>query len=103
MSGIMGAVLYIHGKGGTARESEHYNPLFPDDEVIGLDYRGVTPWEIGPEIYDAALKLKAAYGSVILIANSVGAYFSMNAGIDGLIQRAYFISPSSIWKSLYAT
>ena len=93
MSGIMGAVLYVHGKGGTARESEHYNPLFPDDEVIGLDYRGVTPWEVGPEIYDASLKLKAAYGSVILIANSVGAYFSMNAGIDGLIQRAYFISP----------
>ena len=93
MSGLMGAVLYVHGKGGTARESEHYKPLFPDHEVIGLDYRGVTPWEVGPEIYDASLKLKAAYGSVILIANSIGAYFSMNAGIDGLIQKAYFISP----------
>ena len=31
-------VLYIHGKGGCAGESEHYNPLFPDCEVVGLDY-----------------------------------------------------------------
>ena len=28
-----------------------------------------------------------------LIANSIGAFFSMNAGVDGLIQKAYFISP----------
>ena len=93
MSGSMGAVLYVHGKGGNAGESKHYKPLFPDHEVIGLDYRGGTPWEVGPEIYDAIVKLKAAYGSVILIANSIGAYFSINAGIDGLIQKAYFISP----------
>ena len=89
----MGAVLYVHGKGGTAGESEHYKPLFLSHEVLGLDYRGVTPWEVGPEIYDAAKKLKAEYGSVILIANSIGAYFSMNAGIDGFIKEAYFISP----------
>ena len=31
------AVLYIHGKGGSAAECEHYRPLFPDFEVIGLD------------------------------------------------------------------
>lgn len=30
------AVLYIHGKGGTAAEAEHYRPLFPDCEVIGF-------------------------------------------------------------------
>ena len=31
-------VIYIHGKGGSAAESEHYKQLFPDYEVIGLDY-----------------------------------------------------------------
>ena len=30
-------VLYIHGKGGCAGESEHYKPLFPECEVVGLD------------------------------------------------------------------
>ena len=93
MSSNMDAVLYVHGKGGTAGESEHYKQLFPDHEVMGLDYRGVTPWEAGQEIYSAIKNLKAAYGNVTLIANSIGAYFSMNAGIDGLIQKAYFISP----------
>ena len=86
-------VLYIHGKGGSAAECEHYRPLFPDREVIGLNYQTFTPWETGAEILDAVTKLKDQYESIILIANSIGAYFSMHAGIDGLIGRAYFISP----------
>ena len=86
-------VLYIHGKGGCAGESEHYKPLFPDCEVIGLDYQTFTPWETGKEIRDAVIKLKAKYDSIVLITNSIGAFFSMNAGIDTMIQCAYFISP----------
>ena len=86
-------VLYIHGKNGSAAESEHYAPLFPDSKVIGLDYQTFTPWETGEEIKDAVGTLKAEYGDVILIANSIGAFFSMNAGIDTMIRRAYFISP----------
>ena len=42
-------LLYIHGKGGTAREAEHYRPLFPDCDVTGLDYRSRTPWEARDE------------------------------------------------------
>ena len=87
------AVLYIHGKGGSATESEHYKPLFPCYDVIGLDYKTSTPWETGREIHLAVLKLKAKYDHIILIANSIGAYFSMNAEIDELIGKAYFISP----------
>lgn len=37
--------------------------------------------------------MKAEYDSIILIAQSIGAYFSMNAGIDSLIKKAYLISP----------
>ena len=87
------AVLYIHGKGGSAGESEHYRPLFPGCEVIGLDYRTFTPWETGPEIRGAVEKLDKEYESITLIANSIGAFFSMHAGIDAMIRRAYFISP----------
>ena len=86
-------VIYIHGKGGSAAESEHYKQLFPDCEVIGLDYQTFTPWDTGKEIYDAVEKLKSKYENIILIANSIGAFFSMNAGIDEMIQKAYFISP----------
>ena len=38
-------------------------------------------------------ELKAEYDKIILIANSIGAFFSMNADIDSLIEKAYFISP----------
>ena len=89
----MDVVVYIHGKDGSAAECEHYKPLFPDSEVIGLDYLTFTPWETGEEIHSAVSKLKSQYEHVILIANSIGAFFCMNAGIEDRIQQAYFISP----------
>ena len=86
-------VLYIHGKGGNASESEHYKPLFPECEVVGLDYQTFTPRETGKEILEAITKMNTEYDSITLIANSVGAFFSMNAGIDAMIRSAFFISP----------
>jgi len=86
-------VLYIHGQGGCAEESEHYKPLFSGCEVVGLDYQTFTPWETGEEIRKAVIKLNAKHDRIILIANSIGAFFSMNAGIDAMIRRAFFISP----------
>ena len=86
-------ILYIHGKGGSAAECEHYKPLFPDCGVFGLDYQTFTPWETGAEIRTALEKLKSEFENIILIANSIGAFFSMNAGIDGMLRKAYFISP----------
>ena len=96
----MDLVLYIHGKGGAAAEAEHYRPLFPGSDVIGLDYRGATPWEAGAEIQTALAELKPSYDRVTLIANSIGAYFSMSAGIDTMIQKAYFISPIADMEKL---
>ena len=89
----MTVVLYIHGKGGNSSESAHYEKLFPDSKVIGLDYKTFTPWETGKEIHEAVASLKTDYENIILIASSIGAFFSMNANLDGLIQKAYFISP----------
>ena len=89
----MNLVLYIHGMGGSYTESEHYKVLFSDYEVIGLDYKTFTPWETGKEIHDAVEKFKSRYEKIILIANSIGAFFSMNADLDVLIEKAYFISP----------
>ena len=57
----MNAVIYIHGKGGSATESEHYKPLFPDYDVMGLDYQTFSPWETGKEIRIAEEELKCKY------------------------------------------
>ncbi|MGN1451538.1 MAG: alpha/beta hydrolase [Eubacteriales bacterium] len=86
-------VLYVHGKGGSAAESEHYRPLFPDCSVVGLDYTAETPWEAKEEFPPAFQKLSSAFSRTVLIANSIGAYFSMQALPQEKIERAYFISP----------
>ena len=86
-------VLYLHGKGGSAAESEHYRPLFPACEVVGLAYHGSAPWDAGREIREATEALKDGGRRITLIANSIGAYFAMSAGIDAWLEGAYFISP----------
>ena len=87
------AMLYIHGKGGSAAEAEHYRGLCPGYDVVGLDYRGDTPWETKEEIADAYDRLREQYDTVRLIANSIGAYFAMNALAGKGVERAFFISP----------
>lgn len=70
-------VIYIHGKGGNAAEAEHYKPLFAKSDVVGFDYKSQTPWEAKeefPRLFDLYSK---DYDSVILIANSIGAFFAM--------------------------
>lgn len=86
-------LIYIHGKGGSAGEADHYRSLFPDCDVIGFDYNAQTPWdavEEFPKLFDAACE---KYESVVLVTNSIGAYFAMNALGDKPIEKAYFISP----------
>lgn len=86
-------VVYVHGKGGNVAEAEHYKSLFPACEVIGLDYEAETPWEAKSEFSIAFNKISENYSCVILIANSIGAYFSMCALPPKKIKRAYFVSP----------
>ena len=94
------AVLFLHGKGGSAEEAEHYRSLFPDCDVVGLDYHGIAPWDAGEEIKDAVLKLCGEYRSVSVIGYSLGAFLAMSADVDMLLKRAYFISPVVDMESL---
>ncbi len=86
------AVIYIHGMGGKADEAEHYRPLFPDCDVIGFDYKSQNPGDAKEEFAAYFDSLQDRYESVVLIANSIGAYFAMNAGLTA-VRKAFFISP----------
>ena len=86
-------VVYVHGKGGSADEAEHYKPLFPDREVVGFDYRALTPWEAREEFPRFFDSLRAECDSLVLIANSIGAFFSMTALSTKQVDRALLISP----------
>jgi pimeloyl-ACP methyl ester carboxylesterase len=96
------AIIYIHGKGGCAEEATHYRPLFPDSVVFGFDYKSQTPWEAKEEFAGYFNTLSGKYHSVTIIANSIGAYFTMCALSDRQIKRAYFISPIVDMEKLIA-
>ncbi len=86
-------VIYVHGKGGSAQEAEHYKALFPDGEVVGFDYRAKTPWEAVEEFPAFFAKQREHCDKITLIANSIGAFFSLSSLNGLLIDKAYFISP----------
>lgn len=87
------AALYIHGKGGSAEEADHYKTMCNGYDVFGLDYKACTPWETKEEILAEYEILSKKYNSILIIANSIGAYFAMNALSEKELERAFFISP----------
>jgi pimeloyl-ACP methyl ester carboxylesterase len=87
------SIIYVHGKGGSAEEADHYKPLFPNCEVIGFDYRSQTPWEAKEEFLAFFAQKRQRCDRLILIAGSIGAFFSMSVLDETLVDRAYFISP----------
>ena len=94
------SVIYVHGKGGSAGEAEHYKPLFPNCEVIGFDYRSQTPWEAAAEFPAFFAERRKHSDRLTLIANSIGAFFAMSAPYETPIDRAFFISPIADMENL---
>lgn len=87
------ALIYIHGKGGSAAESALYAPLFPALDVLGFDYRAQSPWEAREEFPAYFAAQRRTHGRVTLLANSIGAFFSMSALTAAEVDRALFLSP----------
>ena len=86
-------IVYVHGKGGSAQEAEHYKTLFPNDEVIGFDYRSQTPWEAKKEFLAFFTEQRGRCEHLTLVANSIGAFFALSSLDETLANRAYSISP----------
>ena len=93
-------VIYVHGKGGTAEEAMHYRTLFVESDVIGFDYKSQNPWEAKREFSDFYDLHSKEYNSVILVANSIGAFFFLHALAEKNISKALFISPISNMEKL---
>lgn len=87
------AILYIHGKGGSTGEADRFRAVCPGFGVLGVDYRGELPWEAVPQIAAAYDEARRQYDHIILLANSIGAYFAMLALQDRAPDRALFVSP----------
>ena len=87
------AILYLHGKGGSAKEADRYKALCPEYDVFGMDDPFLTPWETKEKILAEYERLRINYDAIAIIANSIGAYFAMNALAGRPIEKALFISP----------
>ena len=94
------SIIYLHGKGGSAKEADQYKTLFPNSEVIGFDYRSRTPWEAKEEFPAFFVTQRERSDRLILIANSIGAFFAMSALDETLVDRAFFFSPIVDMESL---
>ena len=82
-------VIYVHGKGGSADEAEFYKKFF--ENVVGFDYKSENVWDFKQEFLQFIAGKNLA--EIILIANSIGAYFSMNALSGKKIHKSFLISP----------
>lgn len=88
------AVIYVHGKGGNVEEASHYKQFFDDDfEIIGFDYKSLKPWDAKIEFVNYFNSIISKYNKIYLIANSIGAYFSLISLADMPIEKAMLISP----------
>ena len=88
------AVIYVHGKDGSSNEANHYKQFFNDNyEVIGFDYKSKFPWQAKEEFQKYFDFIIPKYNEILLIGNSIGAYFSMISLSGKQIKKAMFISP----------
>ncbi|MFC0969724.1 alpha/beta hydrolase [Pasteurella multocida] len=87
-------VIYVHCKGGNAEEANHYKQFFDDNfEIIGFDYKSLNPWDAKIEFINYFNSIISKYNKIYLIANSIGAYFSLISLSDMPIDKAMLISP----------
>ncbi len=93
MQQVQWQAIYLHGKGGNAREAEHYRALLPGWRVTGFDYRAQAPWEARAEFLPYFEAAQREGTKLLLIANSIGAFLAMQALDETQVDRALFISP----------
>ena len=86
-------VIYIHGLHGSASEAKDFKFLSKEYDVKGLDYQDGNPWELKDAIQDEFKKLAKGYDQVLVIANSIGAFYACEYLSDFKINKAFFISP----------
>ena len=86
-------VIYIHGLHGSSQEAEDFAFLKKKYDVFGLDYQDGNPWELKDTIQQGFKKLVKGYDKVIVIANSLGAFYAYEYLSDYKIDQAFFISP----------
>ena len=85
--------IYIHGLNGSAKEAKDFKFLQDKYDVKGLEYQDGKPWELKDTIQNEFKKLSKGYDEVVVIANSIGAFYACEYLSEYKIKQAFFISP----------
>ena len=85
--------VYIHGLYGSSKEAEDYSYLKDEYDVVGLNYQDGNPWELKDTIRNEFEKLTKNYKEIVVIANSIGAFYAYEYLSSFDIKHAFFISP----------
>ena len=94
-------VIYIHGLHGNAKEADFYKFL-TDYDVKGLEYEDGNPWEVGLIVKEKFKEMIKPYKEVVVIANSIGAFYTYEYLSEFDIKQAFFISPvASMHQIIY--
>lgn len=87
-------ILYVHGKGGNYLEAEQYKKNCQGFDIVGIDYNEYLPWLARKQFQAEYDRLSCEYDSIVVIANSIGAYLTMYSLQKCKIEKALFISPT---------
>lgn len=86
-------MIYVHGKGGSYLEAEEFKKICLDFDIFAVDYNDNFPWIVKNEIMAVYNEIHEKYEGIYVLANSLGAYFTMLTLQNCKIEKALFISP----------
>lgn len=86
-------VVYIHGLKGSHEEIKDYGYLKNEYDIVGLEYQDGNPWEVKEVIKEEFKKITKGYDEIVVIANSIGAFYTYECLSNFKIKKAFFISP----------
>lgn len=96
--------LYVHGLHGCKEEAERFAAVAVPRgwQVLAMDLpehggrkdgKRLVPWDVIPELQSVLRYAGGRYATVSVYASSIGAWFSMLAFADALIEKCLFVSP----------
>ena len=97
--------LYIHGKLGRKEEAARFAEIVCPKgfQVLSIDLPGhgertgemerFVPWEVVPELQAVYGFAQQRWKTISLYANSIGAYFSLQAFQKSKLEKSLFVSP----------
>lgn len=86
-------LVYIHSVNDFSKAKEEFCYLAKYYDLLDLVFEDIKPWETKDYIRDNFSKLTASYKEVVVVANSIGAFFVYEYLADSNIKQAFFVSP----------